>query len=159
MNSILDWIWRAGLTLLVAGNIFWIKRWITKREKWEEVHDQRIADYAVEGNLVTRDRFFDFCEKVRQGCAVIGIANWKDDILSKGGVMTKDEAHDGFGKISQDILGSIERLFSEHDKREEANLRGIRETIDANADKLDLVIKRQEAVVSRIDHHIDEGHK
>ena len=159
MSPIIEWLWRGFLTLLVAGNIFWIKRWIGKREKWEEEHDRRLMMYANEGNIVTRDKFFDFCEKVRRNCPVIDMVSWRNGILSKGGVMSKDEAHGYFGNLSRDILSSIERLFSEHDQKTEATVEGIKTQIDANAGKLDLVIKRQQEVVSRIDHHIDEGHK
>lgn len=101
-----------GITaILLVLNWFWIKRWITDREKWEEQHDKkeseqfRISD--KEGGVVTRDTWFRFCEQVRSNCPAIvgykGLDAWRMKLFEEGGPVTQ-KSHK---EICQDVVGGI----------------------------------------------------
>ena len=61
--------------------------------------------------------------------------------------MSKDEFVEKIDISSQKILHGVKKLQEAYNKNAEANFNSIRSTIDANAQKLDLVVKRQQEVV------------
>lgn len=157
----IEWAFRTLLILLVAGNLFWIKRWIQRVEEWQRNHDKRVEIDVKEqlkaGGLVTRDLWFEFCQGVRDKCPILLLTSWKEAISNEGGVMTRKDWDEERGKDEERLIKGIERLFSEHDGKVEAIVGGLKQTIEANAGKMDLVIKRQNEVVQRIDRLYEKG--
>lgn len=162
MEPFFDWAWRALLTAIVAGNFFWIKKWMKDRETWEKEHGtdhkKKDEEYLRAGGLVTRDKFFDFCDGIRAKCSLIprvdGLCMWKGEIISKGGIMSKDEYRESEDKLATKLITGIRELFNEHNQIVDQRLGAIKGVIDANAKNLDLVVKRQGEVVTRIDQHL-----
>ena len=61
--------------------------------------------------------------------------------------MSKDEFVEKIDISRQKILHGVKEVLEVYNKNAEANFNAIRSTIDANAQKLDLVVKRQQEVV------------
>lgn len=163
MISWVEWVYRALLALALTGNIFWIKRWINQIQDWQKKHDidtaEDLKQMAKEGGLVTRSLFFSFCNSVREKCPVSTLTKWKDSIADEGGVVTVKDFHEDREKQEERVFRGMERLFTEHNKRVDGLLSGIRDTITSNADRLNTVIDMYDGVVGRLDRHIDGGAK
>jgi len=61
--------------------------------------------------------------------------------------VSKDEFAEKIDISRQKILHGVKEVLEVYNKNAEANFNAIRSTIDANAQKLDLVVKRQQEVV------------
>ena len=61
--------------------------------------------------------------------------------------MSKDEFVEKIDISRQKILHGVKEVLEVYNKNAEANFNAIRSTVDANAQKLDLVVKRQQEVV------------
>jgi len=61
--------------------------------------------------------------------------------------VSKDEFVEKIDISRQKILHGVKEVLEVYNKNAEANFNAIRSTIDANAQKLDLVVKRQQEVV------------
>lgn len=159
MGTFFEWAWRIILTGLVAGNIFWVKRWINAREKWEDKHQEKEETYLKEGGIVTRDKFFEFCGGMMAKCPLFDrvshIINWKTEIFSKGGAMTKDDHSLSEEKLVTRFISGVKDFFSEHNRMVDDRLAGIKTVIEANAKNVDLVMKGQLDISQRIDQHLE----
>ena len=69
--------------------------------------------------------------------------------------MVKDEFTERIEGITNKLLNGFKDLLDIQSKSTEANFAAIKAEIAGNAEKLDLVTKRQQEVVQRIDAHID----
>jgi len=61
--------------------------------------------------------------------------------------VSKDEFVEKIDISRQKILHGVKEVLEVYNKNAEANFNAIRSTVDANAQKLDLVVKRQQEVV------------
>ena len=166
MDPVLHWIWQIGLSvlgavlsILLSTNIYWIKKWMRQREDWENKHDGKENGLDEEGGVVTRDKFFGFC----QNCHMVGLLNplkagW-ETLLSKGGAMTREEVLERMDASADRLLEGVKNLLEAHQNSADANFKAIRAEIEGNAQKLNLVAARQGEVVLRIDKHLDSHAK
>jgi hypothetical protein len=109
------WISTGVITFLFLITAFWVKRWITRWDKQEEI-------WQKQGGLVTRDQVQTWCDGQRIKCPAIisisSLSDWREKMGEKGGPLTKGEHTALCKEITKEVgdgfAERIEELFEHH---------------------------------------------
>jgi len=114
-SQFLYWMMTGGVTLLMFVVLFWVKRWINARDRQEE-------EWLRQGGIVTRERYYAWCEAQKTKCPAIVMAGtlstWREGMVEKGGPLTKSEHTDLCKEITSEAADrfteKLEELFKHH---------------------------------------------
>jgi hypothetical protein len=147
MESIFDWGFKALLVAGLVGNIYWIKKWMGKRESWESGHDKQHSEISTkreawekehaerhinilekftnEGGLINREQFFDFCKACTTMENMKALMSWRAHLADQGGPLTMME----HGKTCEHIIEKTMRMvmdsFAQQEKLINEKIRAI----------------------------------
>jgi hypothetical protein len=113
MKEWVFWIVQLAIGLLIAGNFFWLKRYIEKNDEWRRGVDE---NFQQDGGVVHRGQYFDWCKENRAGCPVHDICSWRSAVIEEGGVLTRDRHDEICEKNTLRVLSKIDECF--HSYRE-----------------------------------------
>lgn len=88
IKDAVNWIITGGVSILFFILWFWVKRYISQQDREQEA-------WAKAGGVVTREKFFEWCNQHQASCpACFGfrqMTDWRDGMFDKGGPLTKGE--------------------------------------------------------------------
>ena len=112
----LDWIFKGGISLLVALNMFWLRRFITTIDAFTS---WRTNAQEKEGGFVTRSKHFEWCKDMQSNCSANHLSKkldaWQEGILEEGGSLTK-ESHSEICKQVGDIFAFRMKEALDHNR-------------------------------------------
>lgn len=114
-NQWVFWLATGGISIIFFLLWFWVKRWIGEMDIEKEA-------WKKEGGLLTRDKFFEWCQNNREGCPagkqIKAMMEWKNGVLEDGGFMPREEHTQICKEITREISNHftdrIKELFDNH---------------------------------------------
>jgi len=109
------WLSQGVISMLLVIVSFWIRRWINQL-------DQERATWIKEGGLITRTMFHELLREEQLKCPAIktlqGLSDWRNDVLDRGGIMTKPEhaaiCKENTREIADNFYRRLDELFEHH---------------------------------------------
>lgn len=109
------WVWRGGITGLVAIVFWWIKRWVNGIDAWIKAREKAETE---NGGLVDREKHFLWCTQRQNGCPVrehvLQMTAWRTDLLNRGGVVSLAEHHEICAENTNHVLHRMTEMFEHH---------------------------------------------
>jgi hypothetical protein len=119
-GTLIGLIWRD-----LKGTIKEIKEKLGKYPDWESMRVileefshwlKKMSD--DHGGLVTRDKFFEWCNKNQRECAacieVKELADWRQGMSDKGGIVTREEMAQKLENVTDKVMNRITECFDHH---------------------------------------------
>ncbi len=107
MTNWIMWGVQGIVAILLAMNIFWLRRYINKWDKRED-------EWEKQGGLITRDLYLAWCATNQAKCDIHAVGLWREKLSDEGGVVT-NKPHIASCKTAADsIMERINESFVHH---------------------------------------------
>jgi len=143
MGSTWEWIFRGLIALLVGGNIYWLKRFVTGQEAWRREHER---DHTDDGGYVTRNKFFEWCKGSQNACpakdALLGLRLWREGLTERG-IMTRPEHAATCKEVMEGMCHRVDELFKHYHEWIATEIKRIEQTMETKILKEIIDLKKE----------------